>query len=98
MPGHKTHELIDQFFLGRRHPEVHKFMDSPWYQVLGPRHRKVLHDIRTPFYVYLLTGDIERTQSSILHLAFDYAIKNKKQEMLIYNLLKGMLNERKRPK
>ena len=92
MPGHKTHELVDLFFLGKKHPEVHKFMDSPWYQLLGPRHRKVLHDLRTPIYIYLLTGDMEKAQSSILHLAFDFTVKNKKQELLIYNLLRSGLN------
>jgi len=94
MPGHKTHELIDKLFLGRKHPEVHRFMDSPWYQVLGPRHRKVLHDLRTPLYLYLLTGDIELAESSILHLAFDFAVKNKKQEMLLYHLLRGGVSGR----
>jgi len=78
MPSHEIHELIDEIFLGKRHPEVHKIMDLPAI-FLGKKHRKYFHD---PVSVLILFGrDEEKLKSALLHILMDDLVSDFKRSL-----------------
>ena len=78
MPDRKTHELIDKVFLGRAHPEVHKFKDAP-ARLLGPSHRKLFHDHITNMLLGLVYGP-EAFIAGELHDLLDFSTTKLKRK------------------
>ena len=70
MPSHRIHKKVNKMLLGKEHEDVNKLLDFP-YAFLGPKHRVVLHDKKTPFIVLALTGDIEKALAAYIHIKTD---------------------------
>lgn len=80
MPSHDIHELIDEIFLGKRHPEVHKIMDLPALFV-KKHHRRYFHD---PLSILILFGnDAEKLSSAVLHILMDELVSDFKRSLRV---------------
>ena len=61
----KEHVLFEKIILGKKHPEVHFFLD------FLPEHRKITHNFFGLLLVKKLFGN-EALKSAILHILLDY--------------------------
>ena len=86
MPSHKVHRWIDELFLKRKYPIVHKYADA----VLGRGHRcKWGHSLLHTMILYALTKRKDYAVSHLLHIAADnLETKNRKMFRLLDLLLR----------
>ena len=97
MPSWYIHELIDEILTGKKHKDVHYFLDVPGVilnngYIKGHR-SKWGHSIEYAVLTYLLTKDIDKTISALAHIVTDNMISYKEGKELekVVKLLKLLL-------
>ena len=93
MPSWYIHKLIDRIFLGKEHPDIHRFLDEIGVilnngYIKGHR-EKWGHTPEYILLVYILSnGDLDKTLSAWLHQLADKSIKYEESKILEYVLRK----------
>lgn len=72
MPGIRVHTFIDELFLGKSYPKIHREMDRP-FKRLGRRHRSMYHDLASAIAIAqrLHPGDPNAVRAALYHIYFD---------------------------
>lgn len=71
MSSRRVHDLINKLILGKSYDEVNALIDWP-YKIIGPRHRKYFHDIKTtPLVIAAIARDPKAGLAAALHIFTD---------------------------